>query len=62
MTKEPLTGELADAMKVRPETIPRWRRSGRIPQVYVSRRIRRFRLEAVMETLDRGRRPEELGR
>lgn len=47
-----LTGrELAERLRVSPDTIRHWARIGRIPVVRYSPRVRRFDLEAVLTAL-----------
>ncbi len=59
MAKEFLTAdELAERLAVRPGTIRQWARAGKIPEVYVSPKVRRFDWAAVVEALERGQRPE----
>ncbi len=60
MTKELLTaGELADRLAVRPGTIRAWVRAGKIPEVYVSPKVRRFDWASVVEMIERGQRLRE---
>jgi len=48
--------ELAVRLKVRPETVKAWARSGRIPVIRFSRKVLRFDIEAVSRTIaERGR-------
>lgn len=52
-------GELAKRLRVSTDTVRRWAREGRIPEVQLSRKVRRFReveVLAALETL--GVRPE----
>lgn len=50
-------GELAVRLKVRPETVRAWARSGRIPVIRFSRKVLRFDIEAVERTItERGSR------
>ena len=52
MTGELLTAaELADRLAVSARTIREWARSGRIPEVRASERVRRFDYEAVVAAL-----------
>ena len=49
-------GELAVRLKVRPETVRAWARSGRIPVIRFSRKVLRFDIEAVRcAIVERGR-------
>lgn len=57
--KELLTAaELAERLAVRPNTIRLWARSGKIPEVAISPKVRRFNYEAVLSILEHGQRPE----
>lgn len=47
--------ELAERLKLRPSTIKEWARRGRIPQVVLSPRVRRFDYEAVLRAVKRKR-------
>jgi excisionase family DNA binding protein len=52
MTGELLTAaELGDRLAVSARTIREWARSGRIPEVRASQRVRRFDYEAVVAAL-----------
>lgn len=52
MNAELLTAEeLGAELRVRPSTVKQWARAGRIPEVWLSSRVRRFRLEAVLKAL-----------
>ena len=50
--------ELADRLAVRPSTIRKWARQGKIPEVAISPKVRRFDYTAVVDALQRGQRPE----
>lgn len=43
--------ELAERLRVRPSTVRRWARSGRIPQISVSAKVLRFEYVAVLDAL-----------
>ncbi len=49
---------LARRLQVRPSTIQRWARQGRIPAVRLSPKVVRYDLAAVVRALRDGRRPE----
>jgi excisionase family DNA binding protein len=52
MTGELLTAEeLAERLAVSERTVRQWARSGRIPEVRASQRVRRFDYEAVVAAL-----------
>lgn len=46
--------ELAERLAVRPSTVRKWARQGRIPEVCLSPKVRRFDYEAVVAALERG--------
>lgn len=46
--------ELADRLAVSPRTVIEWAKTGRIPEVRASERIRRFDYDAVVEALKGG--------
>ena len=46
--------ELADRLAVRPSTICKWARQGRIPEVCLSPKVRRFDYGAVVAALEHG--------
>jgi len=50
--------ELAEELKVRPETVKRWAREGRIPEVRISPKVRRFVLADVVMALREQRCPK----
>jgi excisionase family DNA binding protein len=43
--------ELAARLAVRPSTIRKWARQGRIPEVFLTRKVRRFDFGAVVAAL-----------
>jgi excisionase family DNA binding protein len=45
--------EIAQRLRVSPSTVARWARSGRIPQIKLSRNVRRFDWNAVFRALKR---------
>jgi excisionase family DNA binding protein len=45
--------ELADRLRVKPETVLAWHRSGRIPSIRLSYKIVRFNLGEVVAALNR---------
>jgi excisionase family DNA binding protein len=56
-------GDLAKRLRVSADTVRRWAREGRIPEVRVSRKVRRFRETEVLAALDKmGVRPEGVAR
>ncbi len=60
METELLTSqELAAVLKVRAETVRRWSRDGKIPQVRISRRVRRFIWADVQQALAADQQTEE---
>ena len=61
-TKELLTAEeLADRLRVRPETVRTWARRGTIPAVRLSPKVIRFDLQAVVEAMTSRRTAEGEG-
>ena len=44
--------EVADRLRVKPDTVVVWARQGRIPAHRLSRKVIRFRLQEVVEALD----------
>ncbi len=46
--------EVADRLAVRPSTIRKWARQGRIPEVCLSPKVRRFDYGAVVAALEHG--------
>lgn len=56
-------GDLAKRLRVSADTVRRWAREGRIPEVRVSRKVRRFREADVLAALEMaGARPEGVAR
>ncbi len=54
MNHELLTAEeMADRLRVRPDTIKLWGREGRIPRVEISGRVIRYDADAVIQFLRR---------
>jgi excisionase family DNA binding protein len=47
--------ELADRLRVKPETVLAWHRSGRIPSIRLSHKVLRFNLAEVVAALKRPR-------
>ena len=45
--------ELAQVLKVQPGTIRKWAREGRIPEVRISPKVRRFELKLVLQAIKR---------
>jgi excisionase family DNA binding protein len=45
--------ELADRLRVKPETVLAWHRSGRIPSIRLSHKVLRFNLADVVAALKR---------
>jgi excisionase family DNA binding protein len=45
--------ELADRLRVKPETVLGWHRSGRIPSIRLSHKVLRFNLGEVVAALKR---------
>jgi excisionase family DNA binding protein len=50
--------ELAGRLQVRPSTIRRWAREGRIPTVRLSPKVLRYNLGAVVQAMRNGQKPE----
>lgn len=44
--------ELAERLRVRPDTVRRWTRQGRIPTVRLSRKVIRYDLSRVLAAID----------
>ena len=53
--------ELAGRLRVRPSTIQRWSRAGRIPKVRLSPKVVRYNLAAVVQAMSAGQKPEGVG-
>ena len=54
-SRELLTAhELADRLAVRPSTVRKWARQGRIPEVALSPNVRRFDYGSVVAALEHG--------
>ena len=49
-----LSSELAVALRVKPETIRRWTREGRIPSINMGHKMIRYEWEAVVTALKKG--------
>ncbi len=50
--------ELAGRLQVRPSTIRRWAREGRIPTARLSPKVLRYDLGAVVQAIRTGQKPE----
>jgi len=50
--------EVADRLQVRPSTIRRWAREGRIPKVRLTPKVVRYELAAVVKAMSEGRESE----
>ena len=50
--------EVADRLQVRPSTVKRWARQGRIPTVRLTPKVVRYELAAVVEAMTNGQEPE----
>jgi excisionase family DNA binding protein len=45
-------GDIAQRLRVSADTVRRWAREGRIPEVHLSRKVRRFREAEVLAALE----------
>jgi len=54
--------ELASRLQVRPSTVRRWTREGRIPTVRLSQKVVRYDLVAVVSAIQLGRGPGRAAR
>ena len=53
--------ELAGRLQVRPSTIRRWAREGRIPTTRLTPKVVRYDLAAVVHTMSKGQKPKGVG-
>jgi len=53
--------ELAGRLQVRPSTIRRWAREGRIPTKRLTSKVVRYDLAAVVQAMSKGQEPEGVG-
>jgi excisionase family DNA binding protein len=54
--------DLAHRLRLRPSTIRRWARAGRIPAVRVTAKVVRYDLAEVMRALREGQKPQGVSR